>query len=575
MLVPLFAELKRRRVFRAVIGYGVAAFAILQIIEPVMHGLHWPDSVLSYVVGALALGFPIVVTLAWIFDVNEGRIERSAYRSGPRGVRLAFLLVAIGLAAAAPGTVWYFFLRGGKQSQSPAEASIAVLPFVNLSSDKEQEYFSDGISEEILNALAQVDGLRVIGRTSSFSLKGKNEDLRSIGQQLEVNNLLEGSVRKAGARVRITAQLVSAANGSHIWSQEFDRDLTDVFAVQEEIAKSVVAALTPKLLAVQPAAAGERTTNAEAHDQYLLGRHFYARGSGDGFVRAVNALEKAVALDSAYAAAWSALSLAQFWASDQNPLQNEPKQGFARARFAADRAIALAPNMAEGWAARGSLRTTVDQDWAGARGDLERALALSPGSVDVRIAYGWLLAATGDLQRAIEVMRKATSLDPLSAASWMEISSFYLGTGDLDHATAAAQRALELSPEHGRAARNLGFALLLANRLADARAAFDRSSNALFRRMGEALVEHSLGHAAESKRALDTMLSSPTAVRASYQIAQVYAWRGEPDRAFEWLDTASEHHDAGIAYLKYDPLLRAIRDDPRYVPLLDKLHLPH
>jgi TolB-like protein/thioredoxin-like negative regulator of GroEL len=575
VLVPLFAELKRRRVFRALIGYGVAAFAVLQIIEPLMHALHWPDSVLSYVVGVLAVGFPVVVTLAWIFDVNEGHIERTAPAAGPRGVRVALLLVAIGLAAAAPGTVWYFYVRRGQHTARAAEASIAVLPFVNLSSDKEQEYFSDGISEEILNALAQVDGLRVIGRTSSFSLKGKNEDLRSIGQKLDVANLLEGSVRKSGPRVRITAQLVTTSNGSHVWSQEFDRELTDVFAVQEEIAKAVVTALTPKLLAARPAALTEqRTANAEAHDQYLLGRHFYARGSGDGFGRAVKALDKAVALDPSYAAAWSALSLAQFWASDQDPQQNEPSRGFARARFAAEKAIALAPKMAEGWAARGSLRTTVDQDWAGARSDLARALELSPSSVDVRIAYGWLLAATGDLQQAIEVMRKATTLDPLSAASWMEISSFYLGTGDLDQATAAAQRALELSPEHGRAARNLGFALLLADRPAEARAAFERSSNLLFRRMGEALVEHNLGHAVESQRALDKILAAPTAPQAAYQIAQVYAWRGEPDPAFQWLGTAVEHHDAGLAYAKYDPLLQRIRDDPRYAALLKKLNLP-
>ena len=455
------------------------------------------------------------------------------------------------------------------------DASIAVLPFVNLSSDKEQEYFSDGISEEILNALAQVDGLRVIGRTSSFSLKGKNEDLRSIGQKLDVANLLEGSVRKAGKRVRITAQLVTTSNGSHVWSQEFDRELIDVFAVQEEIANAVVTALKPKLLSAQRTSLDElRTANPEAHDQYLLARHFYARGSGDGFVRAVKALEKAVALDPNYAAAWSALSLAQFWASDQEPLQNDPVKGFARSRVAAERAIALAPKMAEGWAARGSLRTTVDQDWAGARADLERALALSPGSVDVRIAYGWLLAALGNPKEAIAVMRKATELDPLSAASWMEISSFYLGTGELDDAIASAERALELSPEHGRAARNLGFAYLLADRFPEARAAFERSSNELFRRMGEAMVEHSLGHAREAQRVLDRILAFPTARQAAYQIGQLYAWRGEPDEAFRWLDHAAESHDAGLAYLKYDPLLRPIRGDPRYATLLAKLKLP-
>jgi serine/threonine-protein kinase len=578
VLVPLFAELKRRRVFRALIGYGIAAFAVLQIIEPIMHGLHWPDAVLSYVVAALALGFPLVVTLAWIFDVNEGRLERTAPAGGPRGARVALALVLIGIAAAAPGAVWYFYVRDRHRPVSEASApSIAVLPFVNLSSDKEQEYFSDGISEEILNALAQVEGLRVIGRTSSFSLKGKNEDLRFIGQKLDVANLLEGSVRKSGRRIRITAQLVTTSNGSHVWSQEFDRELTDVFAVQEEIANAVVVALKPKLLTAHPASVEEqRTSNPEAHDQYLLGRHFYARGSGDGFVRAVKSLEKAVALDPNYAAAWSALSLAQFWASDQAPLQNDPSIGFPRARFAADKALALAPKMAEAWAARGSLRTTVDEDWEGARADLERALALSPGSVDVRIAYGWLLAATGNPQEAISVMRKATILDPLSAAAWMEISSFYLGTGELDEAISAAQRSLELQPEHGRAARNLGFAYLLSNRFAEARAAFERSSNQLFRRMGEALVEHSLGHDEESERALKGILAGQTATRASgaYQVAQIYAWRDEPDEAFRWLDTAVEHHDAGLAYLKYDPLLRQIRGDPRYTALLKRLKLP-
>lgn len=222
--MSLIAELQRRRVFRALVGYGIAAFAVLQIIEPVMHGLHWPDEVLSYVVVALAVGFPVVVSLAWIFDVNAGRIERTepAPASGPRGVRLGLLLVGIGVLAAAPGVVWYFVVRGHTRpvssSTAAATPSIAVLPFVNLSSDKEQEYFSDGIAEDILNALAQVDGLKVIGRTSSFSFKGKNEDLRTIGEKLGVSTVLEGSVRKARSRVRVTAQLIEAAGGSHLWS---------------------------------------------------------------------------------------------------------------------------------------------------------------------------------------------------------------------------------------------------------------------------------------------------------------------------------------------------------------------
>src|SRR2546425_6412349 len=255
----LISELRRRRVIRALVGYGIAAFAVLQIVEPVMHGLHWPDVVLSYVVVALAVGFPLVVSLAWIFDVKDGRIEKTPPAARMNRARLALVLLTIGVLAAAPGTVWYFYVR---QIHKGAEVapSIAVLPFVNLSSDKEQEYFSDGIAEEILNALAQVRGLRVIGRTSSFSVKGKNEDLRAIGEKLNASNLLEGSVRKSGARVRITAQLVEAADGSHLWSQQFDREMTDVFAVQDEIARAVVVALRLKLLPPQSGALDEQRT---------------------------------------------------------------------------------------------------------------------------------------------------------------------------------------------------------------------------------------------------------------------------------------------------------------------------
>jgi TolB-like protein len=246
--VSLVAELQRRRVFRALVGYGIASFAVLQITEPIMHGLHWPDVVLSYVVVALAGGFPLVVSLAWIFDVNAGRLERTgppSPASGWRGTRLALLLVGIGLLAAAPGLVYYLFLRtprAGAPSGAERAASIAVLPLVNLSRDPEQEYFADGLSEELLDLLVKVPGLHVAARTSAFSFKGKNDDVRTIAEKLNVATLLEGSVRKVGDQVRITTQLINAADGYHLWSETYDRKLTDVFAVQDEIAQAVVAA---------------------------------------------------------------------------------------------------------------------------------------------------------------------------------------------------------------------------------------------------------------------------------------------------------------------------------------------
>src|SRR2546427_7967182 len=321
MHLPLVAELQHRRVFRALVGYAIAAFAVLQVVEPVMHGMRWPDTAISYVVAVLAGGFPLVVGLAWIFAVKAaGTAQPAPTRSGR--LRVEILLAWIAALVAAGGMLWYVVarprgvapfqeeaLRTTLDAIPPASemrplASIAVLPFVNLSSDKEQEYFSDGMAEEILNALAQIDGLRVIGRTSSFSFKARNDDLRTIGQKLGASNLLEGSVRKAGNRIRITAQLVETGGGSHLWSQAFERDLTDVFAVQEEIARAVVAALKVKLLPGEtPTAKEHRTGNPDAYNRYLLGRHAYSHANPDGWRRAVKAIEEAAPLHPRYAPA--------------------------------------------------------------------------------------------------------------------------------------------------------------------------------------------------------------------------------------------------------------------------------
>src|SRR5262249_38441775 len=348
-----FAELKRRRVFRALIGYGIAAFAVLQIIEPVMHGLHWPETVLSYVVAALAAGFPVVITLAWIFDVKGGRIERTAPAAtsgGQSGARLALVLIGISVLAAAPGIVWYF--AGPGTSKQPPRApsatdqampSIAVLPFADMSPAKDQEYFSDGIAEEILNGLAQIEGLRVIGRTSSFSFKGKNEDLRSIGDKLRVSTILEGSVRKAGNRLRITAQLTEASGGSHLWSQTYERELTDLFAVQDEIAKAVVTAMKVKLVprpGPAPSIIKRSTPNVEAYNLYLKGRYFWSFRP-DRKPEARKYFEQALQLDPEFAPAHAGLAdwYATFGSWEDGRMA--PSEAMPRAKEEAERALQI------------------------------------------------------------------------------------------------------------------------------------------------------------------------------------------------------------------------------------------
>jgi TolB-like protein/Flp pilus assembly protein TadD len=576
----LRAEAKAR-VFRMLVGYGIVSFAVLQVIEPIMHALHLPDAALTYTIVALALGFPVVIVLAWAFDINQGRIERagSAASTALKGARLGLVLVGIGVLAAVPGTIWYFFVRGDAKTAATSSGadrplpSIAVLPFVDMSPGKDQEYFSDGIAEEILNVLAQVEGLHVAGRTSSFSFRGKKEDLRSIGQSLGVSTVLEGSVRKSGDRVRITAQMIKVADGFHLWSQNYDRQLTDVFAVQDEIARSVVTAAKLKLLGDKAAVpAGRRAANPEAYAQFLLGRQLLNRGVSEDYQRSVEALEKAIALEPSYAPAHAGLSEALPWLVNSTlTTPQERIAGQQRAVAEAEKAIALAPDLAESNLARGVLRMTVLWDWSGARSDLERALALSPGDARVQLWLGHLLAVVGRLPEAVAATRKAAEADPLQALGWDFLGRHLAAQGELDESRKAFQHALAVAPDNMWARRELGFVDLLAGQPEVALASFQKQEGWI-RLLGLALAHHDLGHAKEAREALDALRAladSPT-----YQVAQVFAWWGDRDRAFEQLERCRSTADAGVRYVKYDPLMRKLRGDPRYTALLEKMKLP-
>ena len=591
----LISELRRRRVIRALIGYGIAAFAVLQIIEPVIHGLHWPDEVLSYVVVALAVGFPIVVSLAWIFDVKAGRIERTvpaASTSGLRGPRLALLLVGIGLLAATPGLVWHFWwlwshppvpssaeaLRAKLNAVPPASdiraaPSIAALPLVNLSRDPDQEYFADGLTEELLNLLAKVPGLHVAGRTSSFAFKGKNEDLRTIGQKLGVAAVLEGSVQKAGDRVRITVQLINAADGYHLWSETYDRKLTDVFAVQDEIGQAVVEALRIKLLPGQTPTSKGRTANSEVYNQYLLGRQFFNLANMDGWRRAVAAYEKALALDPSYAPAWAGLSSAAYWVADSADTPEAFTSGMQRSRLAADKAVQLAPALADGYVVRAFFRQGYSWDWEGARADIQRALAVSPEDPDVLSEYGSLLVSLGRAMEGAAVFQKVVQWDPLNARAWRGLGAALLFSEHFAEAREPLNRSLEISPVQSIAPILLGATYLCEKNPTAALAMFERSSSDLQRRFGLALAAHDLGRAEESQRALDSLIDRD-AHTAAFQIASAYAWRGEKDRAFQWLERAYRQHDGGLSVVKVAPGLRSLRGDPRYTALLKKMNLP-
>ncbi len=450
--------------------------------------------------------------------------------------------------------------------------SIAVLPLVDLSEAKDQEYFSDGLSEELINLLAQTPGLQVAGRTSAFSFKGRNEDMKEIGRKLGVAHLLEGSVRKSGDHVRVTVQLIRADTGLHVWSQNYDRELTDVYKLQDEIAAAVVEALKVKLLPGFDAPS-QRSANPEAYTQYLMARQLKSRSSPEAIRNSIAGLQKAIELDPGFAAAWAQLAVTQSWAADYADTPADMAAAQAKAIAAADKAIELDPNLADGYWARGNLRATVTWNWEGAQADMRKALALNPGDARILQAYGSLLASMGRLPEAIEVTRKATEAEPLLFSVWQALGYYQEGAGQLDAAQQSQERALALKPKFPFVHFRIGAIALERSRPKDAARAFADSGYEPLQLLGTALSEHDLRHGPQSQQALDALIAS-YGFNAAYQIAQAYAWRGQSDAAFEWLDRAYAQRDGGLAEVKYDPLMRSLRKDPRYGALLDRMGLP-
>ena len=446
-----------------------------------------------------------------------------------------------------------------------------MLPFVNMSSDKEQDYFSDGLAEEMLNSLAKIPGLRVAGRTSAFQFKGKNEDLRVIGQKLNVATVLEGSVRKEGQRVRITAQLIKVDDGFHLWSETYDRELNDIFAVQEEIARAVAGSLKVALLGENTATPPARGTNPEAYNAYLQGRYFLERRSQGNMEKALGYFEQAIKLDRGYAPAWVGLAMAH---NRQAYFGYVPfAEGFRKGRAAAEQALALDRNVAGAHAEMGLVQMASDWDWAGADASFKRALTLEPGNVTAVIRAADLALFLGRLDEALVLYRRSVELDPLSAEAQFFLGVPALYAGRLDEAAASFRKALELNPAYPSARVFLGRFYLAQSHPQQALAEMDREPEIYWRLYGQALAYHALGRKKEGDAALAELIAKHS-VAAPFQIACVYAFRGDADRAFEWLERSYTQRDTGLIWLKTDPHLKSLERDPRWASLLGKMRLP-
>jgi serine/threonine protein kinase/tetratricopeptide (TPR) repeat protein len=475
------------------------------------------------------------------------------------------LLVAVALA----GREWGEGSRSSPSTPAAAPPSIAVLPFVDMSPEHDQEYFSDGVAQEIMSSLTQVPGLRVAARSSSFSFKGKNEDLRSVAQKLNVGHILEGSVRKSGGRIRVTAQVVSAADGYQLWSQSFDRDLVDIFAIQDEIARAVVTALRMKVLP-EGRASEARPTKPEAYALYLRGLQLASAGTLTDLPAAIQQFEKAIAIDPNYAPAHARLANALIdYGGNSDAVVPDWRE---RALEEAERAVALDPKLAGAYAVRGVVRTFISWDWPGARADFEQALALAPGDTSALTGYANLLLITGHEAESIAPARMAADLDPLSAAAYYRLGFLYIRLEQYTAAKAMLEKGISLAPQHVWS-RYLGFAELFDGNPTKALAVFRRHSAQWVRDFGTALVQHSLGDDRASRQALESLIANASET-APYQIAEVYAWRGERDKAFEWLERAYATRDPGLCYVKSDQFLHSLQGDPRHAAMLARLKLP-
>jgi TolB-like protein/DNA-binding winged helix-turn-helix (wHTH) protein/Flp pilus assembly protein TadD len=465
--------------------------------------------------------------------------------------------------------------EGASAVFAPPPHSVAVLPFSNLSGDPSQEYFSDGITEELVNALAQIDALKVIARTSSFQFKGKDADIGTIARKLNVAAILEGSVRRSGKQVRVTAQLIDAVNGFHIWSQDYDRDLNNVLLLQTDIATHVANELQAKLLGDEaPRIELGGTRNAAAFDAYLRGSKAHISGQDENDSRtAIGAYSEAIALDPRYALAYAGRSNAYTSYAEEYASGGAVRESFDQAQADARQAIALAPELAEGHAALGHYFESGPRDFAGANAAYQRALALAPGNVQVVRSSADFAIWMGHTEAGIAAARRGVTLDPLNPRSYYLLGQALYAARRYDEAVSAFAEAISLDPGYRELYGIRGLAYYGLGDLQSARSSCEIKADHWVSQWCLAVVYHKLGRHADAEAVL-TKYRASVGDAAAYQYATIYGQWGDRAKALQWLDTAVRLHDSGLIYLKTDPLFDPLRSEPRFQAVERGLKFP-
>lgn len=583
-----FAELKRRNVYKVAVAYAVVGWLLVQVATQVFPFLEIPNWVIRLVIALIAIGFPITLIIAWAFERTPEGIKRTedANTSVARALRKHTWIYIAGIGAAL--SVGLFFLgrytAGNKAAEpQPSELpikSIAVLPFDNLSRDPDNVYFCEGVQDEILTRLAKVADLKVIARTSTKKFKSAPDDLRNVARQLGVTNILEGSVQKANDQVRVNVQLINAHTNAHLWAEIYDRKLSDIFAVQSDIAKTVADTLQAKLtgsekqmMAVQP------TSNTEAYELYHKGRSLWEKRTGDNIPKAIAFFEQAIARDPNYALAYAGLASAHILSPYYT--HTDRRQEGAKAKEAALKALSLDPNLAEAHSALGKILFWTELNITGAVREYERALELKPNDAGTRHWYGNdTLAALGRFEEAIAEGRRAVELDPLSPIINTDLATTFLYARRYDEAAAQLRKTLEIDPTFFFAHFNLGIALQVKGGLSGAIAEYEKatelSSNNLLVLTACAAAKAQAGDKDAARRMLSELdeISKQREV-VGYFRALLYLSLNNKDEAVRWLEQGYQERDgSNICWIKVDPLLDSLHGDPRFEALVQKVIAP-
>ena len=598
--MSLLAELRRRNVVRVGIAYVIVAWTLVQVGESVFPAFDVPDGVLRGFVILLALGLPAVLVFAWVFELTpegirlEKDIDRSASISAVTGRKLDRLIIAAlavavvvllyqlntrpttppdrSIPAAAAGDVTKPAAAVGEAVIPGGEPSVAVLPFVNMSDDPANEYFSDGISEELLNVLVKVSGIKVASRTSSFSFKGKDVSIPEIAEQLKVDHVLEGSVRKSGNKVRVTAQLIDVASDRHLWSETYDRELADIFAIQDEISSHIVQALQIALGAGEQQAmteAGKPTGNLEAYEYYLQARYFWQRRGEDNIRKAIGLFEQAIELDPSFARAWSGLAAARITLPTYAGTPWE--ESFAEARRAAEQALALDDSQADAYAGLGDIMRS-EGDWRGAERNYLAAIEHEPNNATGHLWYAEFLHVTGRIEDAARHNEIAYGLDPLSPGANVNLAGIRLAQGRDQEAARLARAALELG--HFWGAVQLGFVHLRRREFDEAIARFSLDDEAFAPTMTVFVTVAEALRARDAAPAIETLSSMspeqeiwPTGMFIGLLLL------GATEQAFALFDARFAEIGGNDFMYLWGREAAPLRADPRFIGLVERLGL--